>query len=94
MMCGSGVHLSGAYDEVKELAELLSIPVITNHPAKAASLRIILYVGITGRYGSTLANKVVRDADLVFFVANRAGGHTTANLQVPNRVQRRSSNWT
>jgi acetolactate synthase-1/2/3 large subunit len=84
MMCGSGVHLSGAYDEVKALAELLSIPVITNHPGKGCFPEDHpLYVGITGRYGATLANKVVRDADLVFFVANRAGGHTTANLQVP-----------
>ena len=30
MVCGSGVHISGAYDEVRELAELLTIPVVTN----------------------------------------------------------------
>jgi acetolactate synthase-1/2/3 large subunit len=34
LVCGSGVHISRAYDEVKELAELLTIPVTTNYKGK------------------------------------------------------------
>ena len=34
LVCGTGVHLSEAYDEVRELAELLSIPVATVYGGK------------------------------------------------------------
>ena len=34
LFCGTGVHWSGAYDEVKQLAELLAIPVATNYGGK------------------------------------------------------------
>lgn len=84
MVCGSGVHISGAYDEVKQLAEMLSTPVITNPPGKGCFPEDHpLYIGVSGTYGTTLANDTVCGADLVFFVGTRAGGHMTANLKVP-----------
>ena len=36
ILCGSGVHLSQAYSEVLELADLLSIPVATNLKGRGA----------------------------------------------------------
>lgn len=74
MVCGSGVHLSGAYDEVKALAELLTIPVVTNPNGKGCFPdEHPLSAGVMGTYGRIVANEVVREADLVFFVGTRAG---------------------
>jgi acetolactate synthase-1/2/3 large subunit len=82
--CGSGVHLSMAYDEVRALAELLSIPVITNFKGKGCfPEEHPLSVGVMGSYGSELANEVVRNADLVFFVAFRPDYHNTEELTAP-----------
>jgi acetolactate synthase-1/2/3 large subunit len=84
MVCGSGVHFSGAYDEVKELAELLTMPVATNPKGKGCfPENHSLSVGVMGTYGSTMANEVVRDADVVFFVGTRADSHMTEELTTP-----------
>ncbi len=84
MVCGRGVHISGAYGEVKQLAEMLPIPVVTNPPGKGCFPEDHpLYIGVSGAYGTMLANNTVCGADLVFFVGTRAGGHMTANLTVP-----------
>lgn len=82
--CGSGVHLSGAYDEVRELTELLTIPVVTNTQGKGCfPEEHQLYAGVMGVYGMEVANRIVREADLVFFVATRAGSHMTLDLTTP-----------
>lgn len=84
MVCGSGVHLSGAYEEVKALAELLSIPVVTNPNGKGCfPEEHPLYAGVMGTYGRVVANEVVQEADLVFFVATRAGRHQTEEFTSP-----------
>jgi len=84
MVCGSGVHISEAYDEVRELAELLTIPVITNYKGKGCfPEEHPLSVGVMGSYGREVANEVVREADLVFFVATRADSHATEELTAP-----------
>ena len=84
MMCGTGIHSSGAYDEVRELAEFLTIPVVTNPGAKGCfPENHPLFVGVIGGYGSEHANDFVRESDLVFFVATRAGAHTTEDLTAP-----------
>jgi acetolactate synthase-1/2/3 large subunit len=84
LMCGTGIHLSQAYDEVRELAERLAIPVVVNPGAKGCFPEDHpLYVGVIGGYGREQANEFVRGADLVFFVATRAGAHTTEDLSAP-----------
>lgn len=84
MFCGSGVHISGAYDEIRELAELLSIPVVVNYRGKGCFPEDHpLYVGVPGSYGSEVANRILREADVVFFVATRAGSHETDDLTAP-----------
>jgi len=86
LMCGTGIHSSGAYDEVRELAEFLTIPVVTNPGAKGCfPENHPLFVGVVGGYGSEHANDFVRGCDLVFFVATRAGAHTTEDLTAPER---------
>jgi len=84
LMCGTGIHLSQAYDELRTLAELLTIPVVVNPGAKGCfPENHPLYVGVIGGYGREQANEFVRCADLVFFVATRAGAHTTEDLSAP-----------
>ena len=84
-MCGTGIHLSQAYDELRTLAELLTIPVVVNPGAKGCFPEDHpLYVGVIGGYGREQANEFVRCADLVFFVATRAGAHTTEDLSAPS----------
>ena len=84
IVAGGGVISSGAWAEVVELAEMLSIPVATspsgkgtipgNHP---------LSVGLCGLYSRWCANKVVCSADLVLFIGSQAGGQVTNNWTVP-----------
>ncbi|MGD0645673.1 MAG: thiamine pyrophosphate-binding protein [Candidatus Bathyarchaeia archaeon] len=84
MVCGSGVHLSEAYNEVRELAELLTIPVATNTFGKGCfPEEHPLCIGVTGDYGSEVTNDLVRKADLVFFVATRAGRQMTEDFTAP-----------
>ena len=84
MVCGSGVHISGAYNEVMELAELLAIPVVTNYKGKGCfPEEHPLYAGVMGTYGMEFANEIVRESDLVFFVATRAEPHMTEELTAP-----------
>lgn len=84
MICGSGVHISAAYNEVRELAELLAIPVVTNYKGKGCfPEQHPLYVGVMGTYGMEFANEIVRESDLVFFVATRAEPHMTEELTAP-----------
>jgi acetolactate synthase I/II/III large subunit len=84
IMCGTGIHSSGAYEEVRELADFLTIPVVAHPGAKGCFPEDHpLFVGVTGGYGSEYANEFVRGCDLVFFVATRAGAHTTEDLTAP-----------
>jgi acetolactate synthase-1/2/3 large subunit len=84
MLCGSGIHWSDAYDEVRELAEVLSIPVVTVYGGKGCFPEDHpLYIGTIGAYGRPIANAIVREADLVFFAATRAGRHHTQNFTAP-----------
>ena len=84
IVAGGGVISSGAWNEVVELAEKLSIPVATslngkgtipgNHP---------LSLGICGLYSRRCANQIVCSADLVLFIGSLAGGQITNNWTVP-----------
>lgn len=84
IVSGGGVRSSGAGPEIVELAEKLQIPVATsmngkdtvpgNHP---------LSIGVSGSYPRATANRLVREADLVFFVGTQTGGMVTHFWTVP-----------
>ena len=86
IVAGGGVMLSGAHLEVRKLSEILSIPVATslnakgtlpeNHPRS---------VGVVGSYSRTCANRLVAEADLVFFIGSRTGGQVTNNWLIPRK---------
>lgn len=84
IVAGGGVRASGAARELVALAEKLQVPVATSLNAKdtiAASHP--LSVGVVGTYSRESANRVVAQADLVFFVGTEAGGMTTHFWAVP-----------
>lgn len=84
ILAGGGVTTSGAEREVVELAEKLGIPVATSMNAKATIMDShSLAVGIPGAYSRDCANKVLYEADLVFFIGSHAGGQVTNNWMFP-----------
>jgi acetolactate synthase-1/2/3 large subunit len=84
ILAGGGVIWSGAEAELATLAEQLQIPVATSLNAKAVlSDDHQLNVGVPGTYSRWCANRVLAEADLVFFIGSHAGGQVTTNWQVP-----------
>jgi acetolactate synthase I/II/III large subunit len=84
IVAGGGVMWSRAEQELVELAEKLSIPVATSLHAKAAIAESNpLNVGVCGTYSRACANRVVAEADLVFFVGSQTGSMVTAFWQIP-----------
>jgi len=72
IIAGNGVHLSKSYEEIKDLAELLDIPVATTYTGKSAFPEIHpLALGMIGRYGQRTANRVVSEADLILACGTR-----------------------
>jgi acetolactate synthase I/II/III large subunit len=74
LFAGNGVHLSRAWDEVREIAELLDIPVATTLIGKGAFPDSHpLALGTTGIWGTRLANDTTRQADVVLAVGTGFG---------------------
>jgi acetolactate synthase I/II/III large subunit len=84
IVSGGGVRWSGAGQEVVALAEKLQIPIAHSLNGKGALPGTHpLLVGAVGRYSRKSANRVMQEADLVFFIGSQAGGMTTFGWQVP-----------
>ena len=86
IVAGGGVTSSGARTELIEFAEKVSIPVAASLNAKAMfPWDHPLAVGTPGSYSRACANKVVSQADLVFFIGSQAGGQVTNGYQIPSQ---------
>jgi len=86
IVAGGGTRISGAGAELLELAERLAIPVATSLNAKdVIPGSHPLNVGVPGLYCRKSANRIVLEADLVFFVGSHTGSQVTFNWQVPPR---------
>src|SRR6266567_2715363 len=84
IIAGGGVRTSGAAQELVALAEKLKVPVATSLNGKdSIPGSHPLSVGVVGTYSRESANRVVAEADLVFFVGTEAGGMTTHVWTVP-----------
>ena len=70
LFCGQGVHLSGAYEEVRSLAELLGYGVGTTIGGKGSLEETHpLSLGCIGaRGGTSFSNKVVAEAEALLFL--------------------------
>jgi acetolactate synthase-1/2/3 large subunit len=72
LIIGGGAVRSGAADEVRELAELLGIPVTTTHTSQGILPESHpLALGTSGPIGWPCANQVVAAADVVLAVGTR-----------------------
>jgi acetolactate synthase-1/2/3 large subunit len=86
IVAGGGVIISRAWDEVVKLAEYMYIPVATTLSGKGTIPdHHPLSIGVAGRYSSSMANKIVEDTDVVFYIGSRAGGMATDNWTVPGQ---------
>ena len=84
IVAGGGVVRSGAQRELVAFAQKLQIPVITSLKGKATIADDHpLSVGVSGSYSRDCANSTLLEADLVFFVGSRAGGHVTHFWRFP-----------
>ena len=84
IISGSGVMASEAWDEVAQLAEMLTIPVATTLNGKLTlAADHPLNVGVVGRYSHWSANRIVSSADLVIGIGTRLGGMATWEWRVP-----------
>ena len=69
LVIGRGVHVSKAYDEVRELAESIGMPVATTYMGKSGIAETHdLAVGTIGGIGQRTANEKVAGADLLLAV--------------------------
>jgi len=81
IIAGRGVIISGAYDELKQLAETAQVPVITTllgiscFPESHA-----LSYGMLGMHGMAYANMAVSEADLIIAIGMRFDDRATAKV--------------
>lgn len=81
LFIGGGVILSGATEEVRELAEFLDLPVIYTLMGKGAfSDSHPLNLGMIGMHGTCTANYSVQNSDLIFAVGVRFDDRATGRL--------------
>ncbi len=72
ILAGHGVIFSGAYDEVRELAEKAQIPVITTLLGISSfPSDHVLCVGMPGMHGMAYASKAIEEADLLIALGMR-----------------------
>jgi acetolactate synthase-1/2/3 large subunit len=86
IICGQGVLYSQAWEEVVEVAELFGIPVGTTMTGKGSIAETHpLSIGVVGsRGGTSFSNKVVSEADLIFYAGCNTDSASTANWTLPS----------
>jgi acetolactate synthase-1/2/3 large subunit len=90
MLVGGGALISGALEEVKELAELLTIPVVTTFTGKGVLPDDHpLALGVVGIFANTPGGEeLLRSADLVFLVGMKNSQSSTFAWSVPTPQQK------
>ena len=72
LLVGHGALISGAWDEVRDLAEKLQAPVVTTLLGKGAFPETHpLSLGWMGMHGTAYANKAVVECDLILSIGSR-----------------------
>ena len=84
LVAGGGAKASGAGPEIVQLAEMLSIPVVTSLSGKGVMLENHpLCVGVVGSYSRSCANRLVSESDLVVYIGSQTGDQVTNGWKVP-----------
>jgi len=94
IVCGGGVHISGAYAALQQFAELTQILVATTPLGKGAISEIHpLSAGVVGGYTigqgarGEIANMAVKEADLVILIGTKTDSLATNHWTVPGKHQ-------
>ena len=81
ILAGRGVNISGAYDELKKLAEVAQIPVVTTMLGIGCFPEShILSYGWPGMHGMAYANLAINDADVLIAVGMRFDDRVTGKV--------------
>ncbi|MCL6090451.1 MAG: thiamine pyrophosphate-binding protein [Candidatus Thermoplasmatota archaeon] len=85
MVCGQGVLLSHAQEEVMKFSEMLQIPVGTTISGKGSYRETSpLSIGVVGSRGGTkFSNGILDSADLIFFVGTNTDSASTSEWKHP-----------
>lgn len=84
LVAGEGAALSGCGPELLALAEALQAPIATSLGARGiVPTRHPLHLGVLGAYSAPPANRIVDEADLVFFVGADTGDMLTNYWRTP-----------
>lgn len=84
IVAAGGAVMSGARAEVTALAEALQIPVATSLNGKnSIAENHPLSIGVVGSYSRESTNRIVAEADLVFYIGSRTGDQVTNDWTVP-----------
>jgi acetolactate synthase-1/2/3 large subunit len=82
LLLGHGSIISGAEDEIRQIVEMLSIPVINTLLGKGAFPESHeLNLGMLGMHGTAYANKAVVEADLIFSIGSRWDDRIVGNYE-------------
>jgi acetolactate synthase-1/2/3 large subunit len=82
ILAGHGIMLSGAMQELRELAELAGIPVALTLLGKGAMPESHpLVIGMMGMHGVAAANHAIQNADLLIALGMRFDDRVTGNLK-------------
>lgn len=88
ILCGGGVVISGASDELDQLAALLNAPVVTTISGQGSLADTHpLNAGVVGANGGCVATRqILGQADLVLLIGCRAGSTSTEHWTYPART--------
>lgn len=83
MLCGGGVHISGAAEAIQDFAQKFAIPVAHTLTGKGAvACSAPENAGLFGRY-DRIANKLIEESDCIFVVGCKLGEIATKRYTVP-----------
>ena len=83
ILAGGGVHYAEASDTLRNFAETFSIPVGETQAGKSSmNWKDEMSVGAIGVTGTSAANLLANDADVVLIVGARLQDFTTASKQI------------
>ncbi|MBT3225558.1 MAG: thiamine pyrophosphate-binding protein [Deltaproteobacteria bacterium] len=86
LVIGGGAHISGCYQQVRDLAEQLNAPVVTSISGKGIIEETHPQAfGVTGTFGNPITKEIMQSADLVFFIGCKVGQMTTFSYRIPDR---------
>jgi acetolactate synthase-1/2/3 large subunit len=84
LLVGGGSLISGAFEEIRRLAEYLGAPVATTISGKGILEDTHpLSVGVAGSMGRPIANEIINEADLIIFIGTKTGQLATLGWDLP-----------